>query len=123
MTVLAGHDRRAVLVAAHLRRPVGVAMVGIVEELAGMGLIAAQRPCDGGLELMLTPRGAREAAQQWDVMWWMRWRDAAASIFNRDASTLLERATLNRRARAARERALAAFDRMTRDMPIEDRCG
>lgn len=126
MSVLVGHDRRAVLVSAHLGRPVALAHSAVVDELGGLGWVALVRPCPGGLELILTAGGKREALRQWHAMWWMRWRDAAHRIVNRKAASVEARVELNRRARRARERASAAFDRMTTmtdGTPEVDRAG
>lgn len=112
MSVLVGHERRVVLVSAHLGRPVAKALEGVVDELGGLGWVALARPCPGGLELLLTPSGQREALRQWHATWWMRWRDAAHALENRRPDSVDHRIELCAIAGRARRRASAAFDRM-----------
>ncbi len=113
--MLVGRDRRDLLVAALHGQPVGVTMLDVIEELAGLGLIRqvhAMVPVGLGLEVVLTESGQAEARRQWSVAWWMRWRDLAREIENRSAADLEERLELARVARRARQRATEAFDRV-----------
>lgn len=119
MTVLVGHDRRTVLVSAMHGKPVAESMTAALEELAGLGYVAIARPCPAGFDVLLSRAGQAEARRQWSACWWMRWRDLAAAVDARPASTFEARMRLTRLSKRARDRALVAFAGMSTGVASE----